>query len=176
MASLVTDPNVDSDLLLKTSDTEVQVKIRNGAKSFLEDLARDHEIVVYDCRPAELINQVLQAIDPHFEIFSLSLTAAHCSAGGRKDLRVLLGRDLTSIRYISSVYDLPCDQLSAFVPIFPPGVDYIECNQQFQDLLAYLKQGREPSSDEFGLGRVASSIDSMIEVQVSDIVGRVFNF
>lgn len=162
LAHRVIDPNDDYDAIVSEVNmagdiVSTLIKIRYDAKRMLAELAQTHEIVVYESASAQFVNQIAMALDPDFEIFSVCLSNDSCVpiiSDGRfqKDLRVLLGRDLKQISYVSSKFDIPYSQLHCFVPIIPSSIASGFQNSDSSSLFVdYMNKKEEfETKDSFG--------------------------
>lgn len=176
----ILDPNEDYDFVVTEKDAAGEekstlVKIRENAKEILSELAQEFDVYLYESASPQFVNQVAAALDPKYEIFSSCLNSQHCfqernGEGVSKDLRVLPGKGIQNMSYISSNYDIPANQLSCFVPILPSFMTGIMNKDESTLLVDHVRrkaEGKSTETDTFGLNHF-SEIPQAKGQEISD--------
>ena len=99
--------------------------LRPHLKTFLKQVNKHYEIVIFTASHSAYANEVLNLIDPSNEFITFRLFSDHCYPKSQeqiiKDLRVIRNRDLHSIVIVDNLpisYSLQLDNGIPIVPFF----------------------------------------------------------
>ena len=118
------------------------INLRPGLHTFLRQVSKLYEIVIFTASQSYYANEVLNIIDPSNELISFRLFHDHCfkSPGGHliKDLRIIKNRHLSNVVLVDNAAYSYAMQTENGVPIIPFFDDKKDC--ELIELCSYLTE------------------------------------
>ena len=116
--------------------------MRPGLHSFLRQVSRHYEIVIFTASQSYYANEVLNIVDPSNELISYRLFHDHCfkSQAGHliKDLRIIKNRNLANVVLVDNAAYSYAMQTENGVPVVPFFDD--KNDTELVELSAYLSE------------------------------------
>jgi len=120
---------------------EVGICIRPGAHQFLEDVAKNYEVIIFTSSQPAYANRVLNILDPNNEFITYRAFREHCVMTDSgiivKDLRIFANRDMKNLILVDNSILNYSFQLYNGVPILPYTSQ--KKDTQLQKLLKFLE-------------------------------------